>query len=236
MTDEISRIGVVIPARDEEALVARCLLAVLAARDQLRAATPAPIVDVVLVADGCRDRTAEVAPDLGVRVIRLPGAGVGAARRAGVDDALLRGAQWIANTDADSVVPACWLERQIALASTGADVVVGTVRPDFAELTDAQQTAWSASHDRGQALGHVHGANLGVRASSYLASGGFLPLSEHEDNDLVRRLAARAMIVADGDLEVITSARRIGRTPGGYAGHLRAAFGPDPVTLDATRA
>ena len=215
------RIGVVIPARDEEELVGRCLAAVI------RSARHVPVpVDVIVVADGCLDRTTAVARSFrGVRVIELESSNVGTARAAGARAALARGAHWLANTDADSVVPPNWLAHQFALAEAGWDVMIGTVRPDFAELEPAQREAWLATHRRGEPNGHVHGANLGVRASAYRAAGGYGELPEHEDVDLVERLSGFRAIASD-EAEVVTSARRFGRTPGGYARFLREELAP----------
>lgn len=213
----IRHVGVVIPARDEEALIARCLTAVAEA---VRAVDVT--VSVVVVADGCLDRTAEIARGFpGVRVLEIESSNVGAAREAGARAAVELGAEWLANTDADSVVPPNWLVEQLALAAVGADIVVGTVRPDFSELTAAQIEAWQASHTPGEPNGHVHGANLGVRTASYLAAGGYRALPEHEDVDLVDRLSEVGSVVASDAGEVITSARLFGRTPGGYARYLR---------------
>jgi len=66
--------------------------------------------------------------------------------------------------------------------------------------------------------------------------GGFRSLTEHEDNDLVDRLrAAGAWLIASDAVEVTTSGRHLGRTTGGYAGHLRriaAMLGDmDPATV-----
>ncbi len=212
----IRRIGVVIPARDEEELVAHCLRSVIESARVVRAR-----VTVTVAADGCLDRTAQVARAFpGVNVIELESSNVGAARAAASERALRRGADWLANTDADSVVPPHWLAEQLALAAAGADVVVGTVRPDFAGLTGEQVSAWLETHIPGAPNGHVHGANLGIRASAYRAVGGYRSLPEHEDADLVERLRD-CTIVATDRTEVVTSARRFGRTPGGYARYLR---------------
>ena len=153
--------------------------------------------------------------------MELESSNVGTARAAGSRRALRLGADWLANTDADSVVPANWLEVQRALADDGADVVIGTVRPDFDDLTERQQAAWLAGHVPGRPNGHVHGANLGIRASAYVAAGGYHPLPEHEDVDLVARLSRHGRTVASDAAEVITSGRTFGRTPGGYARYLR---------------
>ena len=205
-----------IPARDEEELIARCLRSVLDSARNARAR-----VTITVAADGCLDRTAEFARAFtGVKVIELESSNVGAARAAASDRAVRRGAEWLANTDADSVVPPNWLEEQLALAAAGADVVIGTVRPNFDELTEQQSAAWLETHEAGEPNGHVHGANLGIRASAYRAAGGYRSLPEHEDAELVQRLRDFTIVATDR-AEVITSARRFGRTPGGYARYLR---------------
>ncbi len=213
------RIGVVVPARDEEHLVERCLRSVVAAAEAVVGAE----VVVVLVADGCTDRTAAIARTFpGVEVIVVRAAGVGAARELGARRAIARGCSWIASTDADSEVPPAWLVEQLRLESLGWDGMIGTVRPDFADLSPVEQEHWLATHHQGHPTGHVHGANLGVRTAPFVRVGGFRALAEHEDVDLVERLRASGAWLIDSDeVEVTTSGRREGRTVGGYAGHLR---------------
>ena len=219
----MTALAVVIPARDESALVERCLRSVLAARD-----AAARDIPIVLVADKCADSTAFLARSmLGVDVIEIDGGNVGAARAAGVARALelLDGPaeqSWIANTDADSAVPRNWITEQLAIAEEGFDLMIGTVRPDFADLSSEQIALWRRTHRRGRPNGHVHGANLGIRVSAYLAAGGFAPLTEHEDNDLVGRIVGPAL-ATDG-CEVMTSGRSVGRTPGGYARFLHGGI------------
>jgi len=100
---------------------------------------------------------------------------------------------------------------------------VGTVRPEFTDLSAVQLRAWIATHPVGPPNGHVHGANLGIRASAYLEVGGFRPLVEHEDVDLVERLRASGKTITPANSsEVLTSGRSFGRTPGGYARYLRS--------------
>lgn len=203
-------VAVVIPARDEADLIARCVSSIGSAR-------------IIVVADSCADNTAEIARSRGAEVIEIDEANVGLARAIGCEAALRHAeVDWIACTDADSVVPPTWIDEQLRLAAAGADVVVGTVRPDFADLSALQTNAWLATHQPGVANGHVHGANLGLRASAYLSVGGFAPVSEHEDNDLVARLATAGFTVTPtAAIEVLTSGRVFGRTPGGYARYLR---------------
>lgn len=228
----IERIAVIIPARDEAAVVARCLDSVVVAAGRVSHRLP---VSIVLVADSCTDQTAAIASSFdGVTVVEtteLEGGNVGAARALGVATSLglidQRSAAaeleniWIANTDADSVVPVGWLVDQLSLANSGADVIVGTVTPDFSDLDDELIAAWKATRTPGEPNGHVHGANLGIRASNYVRAGGYGPLAEHEDVDLVERLRRDgAMIVASEVVDVETSGRRAGRTPGGYSRYL----------------
>lgn len=215
------RIAVVIPARDEEELLPRCLASVLAAADRSRR-QPGVVIDVIVVADRCTDRTAEIARAAKVVVLETDEASVGAARRLGIELAITTfGSDWIANTDADSEVPANWFEEQLTLERLGADVVVGTVRPDADDLSPAQWERWSRTRTPGTPNGHVHGANLGLRVTTYLAVDGFAPVAEHEDVDLVSRCAdLGARIVATDRADVLTSGRREGRTPGGYARYL----------------
>ncbi|MGK0722557.1 glycosyltransferase [Leucobacter sp. W1478] len=221
----IRHIAVLIPARDEQDRVERCLSSVLAAKR----ACPVP-VSITLVADGCRDGTAARALKCGgVDVLEVDCSNVGAARGIAARHALL-GVKlpteevWLANTDADSVVPENWFTVQLGFAEAGYGIVVGTVRPDPAEYPEYLQREWKRTHVKGRPNGHIHGANLGIRASAYLEVGGYRALPEHEDVDLAARLSHHPRAASD-EAEVITSARLDGRTPGGYAGYLRGLVG-----------
>ncbi|GAA2175794.1 glycosyltransferase [Agrococcus versicolor] len=216
---------VVVPARDEQDRIDRCLDGIAAARAVVEAR--GVVVRVVVVADACRDATAAVAAAHdGVEVVSIAAARVGVARHRGVgafaDDG--HGADpatvWTASTDADSVVPPDWLAVHLALADAGADAVLGLVhlRPDDASA--AVLARWHAKAGLGE---RVHGANLGVRLDAYRAVGGFPPLAAHEDVSLVTALrAAGRRVVPTTRASVLTSGRRDGRAPSGFAGHLRA--------------
>ncbi len=219
----IEAVVVVVPVHDEAALLDACLNALTAAI----AAVDVPC-EVRVVLDACTDESAAVAARHPYPILHVHARAVGEARATGIRDAIAAVASartervWIANTDADSAVPVNWLRVQLAEADAGADVVVGTVRPDFEDLSPAHRALWLETHTPGRPNGHTHGANLGVRASTYAAAGGFAAVGEHEDVQLVdgcRRIGAA--IVACDRAEVITSGRFVGRTPGGYAGYLR---------------
>lgn len=216
----------VIPAHDEEALIGRCLASVTRAVAHARERAPDLEVAVVVVLDACSDTTAPQVRRWPVEAIEIGARRVGTARRMGIERALAtlsaRPADtWIAMTDADTVVPSDWITHQLDLAETGVDLVLGTVRPDFADLSARHAAYWRATHHRGRPPGNVHGANLGVRASTYARAGGIPDLVEHEDVALVRAVRALgARERASDEHEVETSGRFTGRTPGGYAAFL----------------
>lgn len=223
----IRAVHVVVPARDEAELLPRCLHSVERARRLLRTCRPHLLVDVTVVLDGCRDGTALVVEAARVGSLVVDLGVVGETRDAGVrqavdvaaDEGVAPDELWIACTDADSAVSPHWLVRQLGLADT-VDLVVGTVEP--VGCTDAGLLArWRERHELVEGHTHVHGANLGFRASTYLDVGGFAPLPVHEDVDLVRRLRAHTdRWVATDSVRVATSARAHGRTPDGFSGYL----------------
>jgi hypothetical protein len=243
----IRHVAVVVPAADEETLIARCLDSVRSACAELAATTGGRVTtDVVVVLDDCRDGTADiVAGYAGVQALVADLRCVGLVRAAGCAHATERAAArglcaadvWLATTDADSVVPGDWLTAGLALADAhGADVVAGTVLPG-PELAPPARDAWLAAHDQRDGHRHVHGANLGVRATSLHRLGGWAPLITGEDVDLVERAElAQMTVLRTGALAVRTSARLHSRVPLGFAGYLRAlpgAAGPDTALVDA---
>lgn len=220
-------VAVVVPAHDEAELLGACLRALTRAVEHARTAYPAVRIATVVVLDACTDDSEAVARRWPVETVITEAGRVGTARRVGIRHALDAlaaepAATWIATTDADSTVPAVWLTHQLDLMAEGADLVLGTVRPDFADLSPRHVAYWRATHTRGMPPGNVHGANLGLRASTYLGAGGFADLAEHEDVALVRAaVAGGAVVRATDENEVVTSGRFAGRTPGGYATFLR---------------
>lgn len=218
---------VVVPARDEEARLGACLHALTHAVRRLGDTRPDVTCSLTVVLDRCTDGSAAVAAAHAADVLVSRAGNVGAARAAGVAHAL-RGSTatpartWLACTDADSRVPADWLLAHVRAADDGADLALGGVVPgDDGDLRAVTRSSWHARHDGAAAGVHVHGANLGVRLDAYLAAGGFAALAEHEDVTLVsalRRAGAREGALPPVD----TSARRLGRTPGGFAGYLAA--------------
>lgn len=212
----VTRVVVVIPAHDEREGIRACVDSVLAAAAEVDVP-----VTVRVVLDTCTDGTGEHVPD-GVETRTVAVRNVGAARAAGVDDADGGADVWLAHTDADTIVGAEWLRRQLAHADAGADAVAGTIHVrDWSHRPDGVRDLHDRAYTHADGHGHVHGANLGVRGSAYTAVGGFRSLPESEDVDLVARLdAAGATVVWAADCPVVTSSRVSRRTGGGFSGHL----------------
>lgn len=223
-------VGVVIPARDEQELLPACLHSLAVAIGRVRLP-----VRIVVALDRCTDRSAEIVDGFGsaglpVRPVPVAGAGVGAARAAGMRAVLAdcpTEQLWLATTDADSQVPPDWLVRQLGHVRRGAEVVVGTVRvADWSPQPAGVGERFAARYRPEPDHRHRHGANLAFSRARYLAAGGFAERDRDEDVDLITRLEAigSAMVWA-ADLPVTTSARRVGRAPAGFAGYLAGLAG-----------
>jgi glycosyltransferase involved in cell wall biosynthesis len=227
--------AVVIPAHNEQTNLPACLRAVVTS------ALCAPVpVTVVVVLDASDDGSEDLAGQYGtdVHFVRVDARNVGAARAAGFDYARSLYAAstkcWYATTDADSSVDPDWLVRQLEL---DVDMVLGLVRvtdwrPQRSDVVSRYLEAYDAAIDGsegpagadgpdGQEHDHIHGANMGFSSRAYWRVGGFHPLSNGEDVDLVERFeAAGYTIHRDTRLSVVTSARTQARAPHGFAEHL----------------
>jgi len=136
-----------------------------------------------------------------------------------------RSRHWLANTDADCIVPPGWLGEQF-LAAAHVDAFAGTVDVDtFEEHLPIVKERFRATYllRPDGSHSHVHGANIGFRADFYLNAGGWKDLPTAEDHDLWNRLSQiGARKLASTKIEVLTSGRRVGRAPHGFADALAA--------------
>ncbi len=243
MTDPqtITSVIVVMPAHNEDRHIGKALAALKTAADALQRERPGTGVSIVVVLDCCTDRSADITaayvsadPRFGAMDVKLRS--TGASRGAGILTALdcMPGdgpaTTWLATTDADSAVPEHWLVRQVELANAGADAILGSVEPDPDDVDPAVLRRWLDLHPFREDHPHIYGANLGIRASAYLAAGGFPKLRAHEDRVLVEQLRRHRFVVTATDTtRVVTSGRTHARAPEGFAAYLRTLGADLPV-------
>lgn len=234
MTIQNWHVCVLIPARNEEFLIKRCLESISIATSFL----PVNMTfDIILTVDSSSDRTSEIGKeilnDIGV-VLTINKANVGYARKIAAEKALQRyngtlSKCWIANTDADCVVPKTWLLDQLYWAKKGIQGIAGIVVVDsFKEhepqVADKFLEQYLIKSDYTHP--HIHGANLGIRADAYQYTGGWKELETAEDHDLWNRLIRLDVPkISDAKIFVITSGRRFGRAPKGFADKLSSYNG-----------
>lgn len=213
----IRKIGVVIPAHDEAALIVACLRSV----DRAAAYMKAVGVDVTIhvVCDACSDGTATHVLARGIQPLMANLRNVGAARAIGATAALAAGAEWLAFTDADTEVSATWLLDQIALR---ADAVCGTIDvANWGTYGARMHEHFGLTYRDVDGHRHIHGANFGISAAAYRATGGFKSLASHEDVALVQALIGGCFNIAWSAVpRVTTSARADYRAPGGFGATL----------------
>lgn len=168
---EMTRVSVVIPARNEEQRIGMVIRAVLAQRAAGRD------VDVLVVDDGSSDGTAAVARSAGARVIRLHGesGNPAAARNQG---AAACSGDPIVFLDADCVPATGWLEALLVAHARGAAVVGGSLElPPGLTITARcdYYCGWYLVHPRRSAgvVPHHPPPNLSVRRHTFLSTVGF---------------------------------------------------------------
>lgn len=157
----MSSVSVIVPARDAAATLPALL-------DALAPQAAAAAAEVIVVDNGSRDATAQLAESAAAvsRTLRLPrGGGPGAARNAGAHAA---GGELLAFLDADCLPAPGWLAAGVAAAGR-ADLVQGRVTPD--------PHAALGPFDRTLTVNGAHGlfetANLFVRRRVFETVGGF---------------------------------------------------------------
>lgn len=238
-----TRVAICVPARNE----ARGLPRLFAALDRLDRQGVRPVLCLML--DSCNDRSAAVARDYAghaslpvwIDHAAQPEPNVGRARHGAMllGERALGGSGLLLTTDADSLPAVDWLQAMVA-ALGQADVVAGRVvrtvtRPN--PVQDRLERYYESLYAIRRALdpvvwevGATHhqtsGANLGIYVHHYRRLGGFPPIAEGEDAQLVDDASRAGLRVRrDAASVVYTSDRRIGRVIHGFAGGLRALGG-----------
>lgn len=174
-------ISVIVPAKNEESAIGRCLDSVRAAGNNVDKK-----LEIIVVDNNSVDKTRNIAHEKGAKVLQCNANGMGAVRSFGVSNSI---GYLIAFVDADCVVGETWLSAAI-LELEG--VSVGAVG-GFLDLP--RNASWI---EKGWALPFINrrdknvelvGASLIFRRDIYEAVGGFNPsLKTGEDSEFSKRL------------------------------------------------
>ncbi|MHA2429097.1 MAG: glycosyltransferase, partial [Candidatus Hermodarchaeia archaeon] len=183
-------ISVIIPARNAEETLEKCLVAVL---NQQGIDEP---IEVIVVDDGSTDSTGEIAKRVGITFLRLEGEGPAAARNVGVDIAQ---GEIILFTDADCEPAENWISQM--LRSFEDPEVVG-VRGAY-RTRQREKMARFVQHEYGfkyerisclEEIDFIDTYSAGYRRKVFMENGGFQPVFPHasvEDQELSFRLARK---------------------------------------------
>jgi glycosyltransferase involved in cell wall biosynthesis len=204
----------VVPAYNEERYLPACLASIL------RETAGRTDTEIIVVNNASTDTTREVALRFpGVRVVDEPRKGLPHARQAGF---LASSGRLIANVDADSRLPAGWVDRVVQsfagdaeLASLSGPLVYYDLSPRERLLVRAfYATAWVTYALNRYVLrvgSMVQGGNFVVTRAALERIGGFnLSITFYgEDTDLARRLPQAGRVQFTFDLKMLSSARRL---------------------------
>jgi glycosyltransferase involved in cell wall biosynthesis len=203
-------VSVVIPAYDEQEFVAAAL------RSVAEQTIPASRIEVIVVANGCTDRTSEVAicfaaknPQLFVRLIEEPEAGVSRAKNIGAASA--RGDVLIF-LDADSRMAPDLAERILERIGRGERAASIKMTADTTDLLDR---GFFNLIEYGKRLVRVRANMLYCTRAVFLSAAGFNEDLHHaEDLDLLTRLKRRGVAVGHvSESWIATSPRRLHSLP-----------------------
>lgn len=203
------KISVVIPAYNEEKNIRAVLKHVF---DQ----KVAPY-EVIVVDNNCVDKTAEIAREMGAKVIHEKVQGLTPARNAGFNAAK---GDVIARTDADTQVPRNWLEK-IDKAFSKDPKLVGLSGPIvYYDLKMGQLTALVKVYRQTCKLIYgseiMIGPNLAIRKSAWKKIKDEVCMDDknvHEDIDLSIHISEVGKVHFDKSFIVKTSGRRIKHNP-----------------------
>jgi hypothetical protein len=242
----IRSIAIAIPARNEDALIARCLHSIAGQNYESLSH-----VNVIVYANNCSDDTASTVREFAKNapfhlecveeILPSTDAHAGGARRRAMDLALTTVGKtgFLMTTDADMVADADWLQSYARIFDSNVDAIAGRVSADWDEIQKlgseavtigtiewnyqklmciAEQVLDPRPEDPFPRHNQQSGANIGVSASFYAKIGGLPSLPSGEDRAFFR-LAEQH----DGKIRhacephVTVSARVNGRAVGGMA-------------------
>lgn len=219
----MSTISVVIPSLDDAEFLAACLRAL--------AAQTRPADEVIVVDNGSRDATPEVARAAGARLVAEPRRGIWPATAAGFDAA---SGELLARLDADSVPAPDWLaEVERRMRARDRPTVVtnsGTFYGRNAFVRWVARNVYIGGYFTviGALLGHppIFGSNYALRADAWRRLRHLVHRDRadvHDDLDLAWWMQPGMTVVRDRRLEVGVSARPFD-TAAGLWRRVRMAF------------
>lgn len=209
----MQRVSVVIPAWNEEKYIADAL--------ELIAKQTIQPLEVIVVDNNSTDSTAAIAKKMGARVIRELQQGITPARNAGFNAAK---GDIIARTDADTHVPANWLETMIEIFESNPDIVGVSGPSSFFSENEHDHVVTSKlltkTYVAFAGLIHGHeimiGPNMGVKKAAWEKIKHSVEMNDsivHEDIDLAYHLSEVGLVTFDKRLIVEISPRRIKNNP-----------------------
>lgn len=209
------KISFVIPAYNEEAILARCLESVQKELER----TPCE-AEVVVVNNASTDRTKEIAESfIFVRVVDEPVKGLVAARQAGF---IATTGELVANIDSDVELPEGWLGKVLDAFAKDASVVA--LSGPFIYYDLSAYTRFLVKLFYGLAFvtyivnqyvfrvgAMLQGGNFIIRRNAWVKAGGYdTTISFYgEDTDVAKRLSRVGKVRWTFSLPVYTSGRRL---------------------------
>ena len=180
-------VSVIIPLYNNQQNIERCL------RSVENQDYPNDRMEIIVVDDGSTDRSAEIAHEHNVKVLRQRHSGQGAARNKGVDEAH---ADIIAFLDADDVATNSWLKEVVPFLNDGEIVAVGCSHDLLNKDNDFVKIAWLERYFRHsyspERTNHLGASGCIYNKSVFKEIGGFDPrMSPAEDMDLSIRVASK---------------------------------------------
>jgi peptidoglycan-N-acetylglucosamine deacetylase len=205
-------ISVVVPALNEELNIRSCL-------ESLKKQDLVGGYEIIVVDNGSRDKTAQIAREMGVKVVDCPRKGVSYARQAGAEAAA---GDIIVQADADTIYPSHWLRQIERRFSARPDIVAvaGTFiyknPPWWAPVENFLRlfANWlSVVFLRRPTI--ISGANFAFRKQTFFAIGGYHPEAYSSDQyEIATRLSQAGKVSYASTSWGATSERSVNKSLG----------------------
>ena len=210
------KLSIVIPAYNEEKYIGQCLKAIFG---EIKNSQPGRSIEIIVVNNASNDRTEEIAKSFaGVKVVSESERGLSRARQAGfaASDGNL-----IANIDADTKIPAGWIEKVFHEFEANEKLVALSgpfIYYDLSKMASVSVAIW---YRIGQLTNFVNqfilrkgamlqGGNFILKRSALHQVGGYDTSIDFwgEDTDIARRISTIGEVKFTFSLPMYTSSRR----------------------------